>query len=570
MTRSRKTSSPSEGSSHQAVNKALTSDKPGQKNRKRKAEAMEGPRKRARRTQIPIEDNSYQVVTDASTSDRPAPMSREREADETEGPTRKTRWTHSPSEKQSHQVVTEASTSDRPAPKTRKRKAEETEGPTKRRRVTQDHSVEQSSQAANEASTSIKPDEKSRKRTTERTEHASMHEVYEGMASTNSRRECKTEGCSKDAGLQCPTCLKLGIQGSYFCSQKCFKGSWAWHKLLHKKAKEDKNQNGSKNSVEEDINIDPWPGYRYTGQLRPHYPLTPMRPVPRHIQRPDYSDHPKGISKSEESEQNLKGTSQIKILSPEEIESMRVVCKLAREVLDVAATMVKPGVTTEEIDHAVHQACISRNCYPSPLNYYKFPKSCCTSVNEVICHGVPDRRQLQEGDILNVDITVYHRGFHGDLNETFFVGEVDEESKKLVQTTYECLMQAINSVKPGMSYRKLGNIIQKHAQANGFSVVRSYCGHGINRLFHTAPDVPHYANNKAVGVMKPGHVFTIEPMLCEGGWQDKTWPDNWTAVTKDGKRSAQFEHTLLVTETGCEILTSRLEDNGRAHFLNHM
>uniref|UniRef100_A0A3Q3J9Y6 Methionine aminopeptidase n=1 Tax=Monopterus albus TaxID=43700 RepID=A0A3Q3J9Y6_MONAL len=366
------------------------------------------------------------------------------------------------------------------------------------------------------------------------------------MASTEARRECETEGCDKDAKLQCPTCIKLGIQGSFFCSQECFKGSWVSHKLLHKKAKEDKNQIESKNCVEKDINTDPWPGYRYTGKLRPYYPLTPMRPVPGDIQRPDYADHPRGMS---ESEQFLKGTSQIKILSPEDIEGMRVVCRLAQEVLDLAAMMVKPGVTTEEIDHAVHMACIARNCYPSPLNYYNFPKSCCTSVNEVICHGIPDRRPLQEGDILNVDITVYHNGFHGDLNETFFVGDVDEGAKKLVQTTYECLMQAIDSVKPGIRYRELGNIIQKHAQANGFSVVRSYCGHGIHRLFHTAPNVPHY------------HHF------C--GWQDETWPDGWTAVTRDGKRSAQFEHTLLVTETGCEILTRRLE-NGRAHFLSQM
>uniref|UniRef100_A0AAQ5YY03 Methionine aminopeptidase n=1 Tax=Amphiprion ocellaris TaxID=80972 RepID=A0AAQ5YY03_AMPOC len=324
--------------------------------------------------------------------------------------------------------------------------------------------------------------------------------------------------------------------------------------------KEDKNQNESKNCVERDINTDPWSGYRYTGKLRPHYPLTPMRPVPGDIQRPDYADHPRGMS---ESEQVLKGTSQIKILSPEDIEGMRVVCKLAREVLDIAAVMVKPGVTTEEIDHAVHLACTARNCYPSPLNYYNFPKSCCTSVNEVICHGIPDRRPLQEGDILNVDITVYHNGFHGDLNETFFVGEVDEGAKKLVQTTYECLMQAIDSVKPGIRYRELGNIIQKHAQANGFSVVRSYCGHGIHRLFHTAPNVPKPVKITVIFVH-----FSLQKQ--SSGWQDETWPDGWTAVTRDGKRSAQFEHTLLVTETGCEILTRRLEDNGRAHFLSQM
>ncbi|XP_048468356.1 methionine aminopeptidase 1, partial [Rhincodon typus] len=350
-------------------------------------------------------------------------------------------------------------------------------------------------------------------------------------------------------------------------SQECFKGSWSTHKLLHKKAKNEKSKEESSKTEKGEVNTDPWPGYRYTGKLRPHYPLTAMRPVPSYIQWPDYAHHPLGVS---ESEQSLKGTSQIKILPPEDTEAMRVVCKFAREVLDVAAMMVRPGVTTEEIDHAVHLACLARNCYPSPLNYYNFPKSCCTSVNEVICHGIPDARPLQEGDIVNVDITVYRNGFHGDLNETFFVGEVDEGSKKLVQTTYECLMHAIDSVKPGVRYRELGNIIQKHAHANGFSVVRSYCGHGIHRLFHTAPNVPHYAKNKAVGVMKPGHVFTIEPMICEGAWHDETWPDSWTAVTKDGKRSAQFEHTLLVTETGCEILTRRLEDNGRPYFASQL
>ncbi|XP_019782011.1 methionine aminopeptidase 1 isoform X2 [Orcinus orca] len=328
-------------------------------------------------------------------------------------------------------------------------------------------------------------------------------------------RVCETDGCSSEAKLQCPTCIKLGIQGSYFCSQECFKGSWATHKLLHKKAKDEKAKRESVSpwTVEGDINTDPWAGYRYTGKLRPHYPLMPTRPVPSYIQRPDYADHPLGMS---ESEQALKGTSQIKLLSSEDIEGMRLVCRLAREVLDIAADMIKPGVTTEEIDHAVHLACIARNCYPSPLNYYNFPKSCCTSVNEVICHGIPDRRPLQEGDIVNVDITLYRNGYHGDLNETFFVGDVDEGARKLVQTTYECLMQAIDAVKPGVRYRELGNIIQKHAQANGFSVVRSYCGHGIHKLFHTAPNVPHYAKNKAVGVMKAGHVFTIEPMICEG------------------------------------------------------
>ncbi|CAI9564314.1 unnamed protein product [Staurois parvus] len=247
------------------------------------------------------------------------------------------------------------------------------------------------------------------------------------MAAVESR-VCETADCTSEAKLQCPTCIKLGIQGSYFCSQECFRGSWATHKLLHKKAKDDKGKREvSPWTMEGEANTDPWPGYRYTGKLRPHYPLTPMRPVSSYIQRPDYADHPLGMS---ESEQALKGTSQIKILSAEDIEGMRIVCRLAREVLGVAAMMVRPGVTTEEIDHAVHLACISRNCYPSPLNYYNFPKSCCTSVNEVICHGIPDRRPLQDGDIVNVDITVYRNGYHGDLNETFFIGEVEEGAKK--------------------------------------------------------------------------------------------------------------------------------------------
>ncbi|ELR54192.1 Methionine aminopeptidase 1, partial [Bos mutus] len=380
-------------------------------------------------------------------------------------------------------------------------------------------------------------------------------------------RVCETDGCSSEAKLQCPTCIKLGIQGSYFCSQECFKGSWATHKLLHKKAKDEKaKREVSSWTVEGDINTDPWAGYRYTGKLRPHYPLMPTRPVPSYIQRPDYADHPLGMS---ESEQALKGTSQIKLLSSEDIEGMRLVCRLAREVLDIAAGLIKPGVTTEEIDHAVHLACIARNCYPSPLNYYNFPKSCCTSVNEVICHGIPDRRPLQEGDIVNAWVKILLSSLltGAEANEQFenhLYGDKDAQGKQFFEKSTRLKPKTI---KPGVRYRELGNIIQKHAQANGFSVVRSYCGHGIHKLFHTAPNVPHYAKNKAVGVMKAGHVFTIEPMICEGGWQDETWPDGWTAVTRDGKRSAQFEHTLLVTDTGCEILTRRL-DSAQPHFMS--
>ncbi|KAK3089840.1 hypothetical protein FSP39_006979 [Pinctada imbricata] len=369
-------------------------------------------------------------------------------------------------------------------------------------------------------------------------------------------RTCETPGCGKDAKLQCPTCIKLGVPGSFFCAQDCFKAFWSEHKKVHKKAKETAQENKG--------DYNPWPGFRYTGSLRA-FEVTPKRTIPDHIPRPDYAEHPEGVPISE---RQMRGSSNIKVLSDEEQEDLRVACKLGREVIDIGAAAIGVGVTTDEIDGLVHEACIDRNCYPSPLNYYQFPKSCCTSVNEVICHGIPDLRPLEDGDIVNIDITVFHRGYHGDLNETFFVGNVDDKSKKLVKTTHECLKQAIDEVKPGVRYREMGNIIQKHAQANGFSVVRSYCGHGIHQLFHTAPSVPHYSKNKAIGVMKPGHSFTIEPMISEGTWRDEMWPDNWTAVTQDGKRSAQFEHTLLVTDTGCEILTRRRDNDGKPHFMD--
>lgn len=371
-------------------------------------------------------------------------------------------------------------------------------------------------------------------------------------------------GCSGEAAsLQCPSCIKLGISGSVFCSQDCFKANWNIHKILHKPIK-DSPTNKTKEPIASGP-YNPWPHYGFSGPLRPMYPLSPKRHVPEHIMRPDYADHPNGESACE---QDVKGSTHIKVLDDEEIEAMRVVCRLARECLDVAAEAAEVGVTTDEIDRLVHEAAIERECYPSPLNYFNFPKSCCTSVNEVICHGIPDQRPLENGDLLNVDITVYHRGFHGDLNETMFVGEVSQAHRKLVQVTYESLQKAAALIKPGEKYRELGNVINKHVSAHGFSVVRSYCGHGIHRLFHTAPQVPHYAKNKAVGIMKPGHTFTIEPMISEGSWRDITWPDDWTAVTSDGKRSAQFEQTFLVTETGHEVLTRRRNNGGLPYFLD--
>jgi len=235
---------------------------------------------------------------------------------------------------------------------------------------------------------------------------------------------------------------------------------------------------------------------------------------------------------------------------------MRHVSRMGREILDIAASHVRPGITTDEIDEIVHNATIERNAYPSPLNYRNFPKSVCTSINETICHGIPDKRKLQEGDIINIDVSLYYDGFHSDLNETYPVGKIDEDSERLIKTTKDSLDAAIGVCKPGALWRDIGKAIEPVARAGGCAVVRTYTGHGVNDLFHATPNIPHYAKNKAVGTMKPGMVFTIEPMLNLGpNWGDVHWPDNWTATTIDGKRSAQFEDTLLITETGVEILT---------------
>ncbi|CAG8661502.1 5908_t:CDS:10, partial [Ambispora leptoticha] len=317
------------------------------------------------------------------------------------------------------------------------------------------------------------------------------------------------------------------------------------HKVVHQFSL------NSFSSVDKNVETPYVPTWPYTGSLRAVYPLSPKRHVPPHIKRPDYADDPEGQPISEIKDKHVNV-----ILSAKDIKKMRTVCKLAREVLDIGAAAVKPGVTTDEIDRIVHEAIIERNSYPSPLNYYKFPKSVCTSVNEVICHGIPDLRELQDGDIVNIDVSLYHDEFHGDLNETYPVGTIDNDSQRLIDTSRQCLIKAIECVKPGFLYRELGNVIEKTAKSNNCSVVRTYCGHGIHRLFHCAPTVPHYSKNKAIGLMKPGHVFTIEPMINLGTSNDRTWPDNWTAVTADGKRSAQFEHTLLVKEDGVEVLTA--------------
>lgn len=356
-------------------------------------------------------------------------------------------------------------------------------------------------------------------------------------------RYCEGIDCEKVANLQCPNCIKLELFPSYFCGQDCFAKNWPQHKQKHVTHSEPAPTEGK--------TYDPWAkSFQYTGKLRPRYPLTPTRPVSNGIKRPDYADT--GVPASEISD---RGSTQIVQLSPNEIKKLRKACRLGREVLNEGRKIIKPGTTTDEIDRVVHDACMERRCYPSPLNYNGFPKSCCTSVNEIICHGIPDQYELQEGDIVNLDVSTFYDGFHGDLNETYPVGQISEKAKKLIAITRSCLDRAIAASRQGVLYRDLGNVIQKTAQAGGFSVVKSYCGHGIHRLFHCAPNVPHYAKNKAIGVMKPGNAFTIEPMINEGTWRDELWPDNWTSATADGKLSAQFEETLLITDNGVEILT---------------
>lgn len=249
----------------------------------------------------------------------------------------------------------------------------------------------------------------------------------------------------------------------------------------------------------------------------------------------------------------------IEVKTPEQILKMRAAGRVAREVLDIAGAAVRPGITTDEIDNIVHAETIKRGAYPSPLNYHGFPKSCCTSVNEVICHGIPDDRKLEEGDIVNLDITCYLDGFHGDCSEMFVAGEPDAKAKKLLQTTYDCWVKAMEFVKPGNDYKDIGAIIEDHVVDKGFTTVKNFCGHGIGSVFHTNPNIFHYRNNEPNGQMAPGHTFTIEPMICEGSSQCLNWPDDWTATTVDGKRTAQFEHTLLISKEGVEALTGKIE-----------
>jgi methionyl aminopeptidase len=246
----------------------------------------------------------------------------------------------------------------------------------------------------------------------------------------------------------------------------------------------------------------------------------------------------------------------VTVKTPEEIEKMRVAGRLAAEVLDMIAPQVQPGVTTGALDRRCHDFIVHElQAIPAPLNYRGFPKSICTSVNHQVCHGIPGEKKLKKGDIVNIDVTVIKDGFHGDTSRMFFVGEPSVQARRLVRVAYECMVRGIEQVRPGTRLGDIGHAIQVHAEAEGCSVVREYCGHGIGREFHEDPQVLHYGRPGTGLELVPGMTFTIEPMINAGRHEVKLLPDNWTVVTRDHSLSAQWEHTVLVTRGGYEILT---------------
>lgn len=280
------------------------------------------------------------------------------------------------------------------------------------------------------------------------------------------------------------------------------------------------------------------------GHLTPGV-VSRRRPVPASIPRPEYVDKeaPTPFTGSE-------------VKSPETIEKIRAASKIAAAAIVEVGRHIAPGVTTDELDRVGHEFLLDHHAYPSTLGYRGFPKSLCSSVNEVICHGIPDTTVLEDGDIINIDITAYINGVHGDTNWTFLVGDVDEESRLLVERTQESLRRAIKAVMPGREINVIGRTIESYAKRFGYGVVRDFTGHGVGEAFHTGLIIPHYDAAPAYSrLIEPGMVFTIEPMLTLGTIEWDMWDDNWTVLTKDRKRTAQFEHTLLVTDSGAEVLT---------------
>ena len=283
--------------------------------------------------------------------------------------------------------------------------------------------------------------------------------------------------------------------------------------------------------------------------------VSPIKSVPLGIARPDYAES--GVPQ-------ITAPSDLR-KDPATIERMRLAGSAARRVLRRVASEISPGVTTDYLDQVCHQACIEEGGYPSPLNYNGYPKSLCTSVNEIICHGIPDDRPLGEGDIINCDVTIFLDGVHGDHSETFAVGSIDQPSTDLIRITRECLYLGIGAVRAGGVVNEIGKAIQTHAEAAGLGVVREFIGHGVGEVFHHLPNIPHYYEPSARFEFAPGMTFTIEPMITIGSPSANLWEDGWTAATNDLSRTAQFEHTILVRDDGVEILT--LEDDEPQPFL---
>jgi methionyl aminopeptidase len=272
--------------------------------------------------------------------------------------------------------------------------------------------------------------------------------------------------------------------------------------------------------------------------------LSPLRAVPGSIPRPEYVGKPAPTP--------FTGS---EVKTPELIEKIRVASRVAAGALAEGGRAVKPGVTTDEIDRVVHEFICDHGAYPSTLGYRGYPKSCCTSLNEVICHGIPDSTVVEDGDIVNIDVTAYLNGVHGDTNATFLAGDVSQEARLLVERTHEATMRGIRAVKPGRALNVVGRVIESYAKRFGYGVVRDFTGHGIGEAFHSGLYVPHYDRPDLDVVIETGMTFTVEPMITLGTYQHDAWDDGWTVVTKDRRWTAQFEHTLVVTDDGAEILT---------------
>jgi methionyl aminopeptidase len=272
--------------------------------------------------------------------------------------------------------------------------------------------------------------------------------------------------------------------------------------------------------------------------------LSPSRPVPASIARPEYVGR-RAPAPNEAGDR----------YTPDEVERIRAAGRIAAGAIEAAASAIRPGVTTDELDRIAHDYVVGHGAYPSTLGYRGYPKSSCTSVNEVICHGIPDDTVLGDGDLVNLDVTAYLDGYHGDLNRTFLVGDASEAATLLVERTREALARGIRAVAPGRQVNVIGRAIEAYAKRFGYGVVREYTGHGVGRAFHTGLIIPHYDAPEYDTVIEPGMVFTIEPMLTLGTTEWEVWADDWTVVTRDRSLTAQFEHTLVVTERGAEILT---------------